>query len=132
MIVISAPPAEGSLAWAKATRGIGLTADQRKLVALHLAERVHTADGNVDCLTGQERRILAEITPGLDVTGRFAQLVAAYSDWRAVEDNVDEWRHRSDVVDTAPMGREEAIEYVADRLVDALNALIVVPTAVSA
>lgn len=127
MIVIGADaPTDLDLALAKCRIGAPLTARHRKTVALHLAGRVHDFG---DCLTGTERRMLADIACGPNVADRFAALVEAYGDWRQVEDSVDAWRYRSDV---EPMGREEAIDYVNAHLADALAELIVVPAAVSA
>lgn len=124
-ITIPAPPDNLDLAIAKARIGAPLTVAHRRLLALHLAQRVHDYG---DCLTGSERRMLADIATGPNVADRFELLVAAYADWRQVEDNVDDWRHQTDPA----MSRDEASEYVNDHLADALAELIVVPTAVSA
>lgn len=124
-ITIPVPPDDLDLAIAKARIGAPLTVAHRRILALHLAKRVH--DHGDDCLTGTERRMLTDLATGPNLTDRFAAVVAAYADWRQVEDNIDDWRHQTEPV----MSRDAASEYVTDHLADALAELVVVPTAVA-
>jgi hypothetical protein len=116
------------LSWAKASASIALTYNQRHLVALQLANRAHLA--GMDAPTnGDEWRILRSIASTSReqlplTTDAFSALLVAYDDWTAVQNNVEEWRHRSDVVDTDPMSADVASGYVQERLDDALTALL--------
>lgn len=108
-----------ALAWAKASAGIPLVNSQRRIVAVELARRASQAESDIPT-TGEEWRILRAVANCPAQVSAFLELVQAYTDWQACQDNVESWRHEV----PRPMSSDAAFDYVNGQLDDAVTALL--------